>query len=46
MSDSILIIAQIERVFLARPLPTGVLVAILAAIILLSLYLYRRPWGH
>lgn len=45
MSDSILIIAQIERVFLARPLPTGVLVAILAAIILLSLYLYRRPWG-
>ena len=45
MSDAILIIAQIERVFLARPLPTGVLLAILAAIILLSFYLYRRPWG-
>jgi uncharacterized membrane protein len=45
MSDSILILAQIERVFLARPLPTAILAAILAAIILLSLYLYRRPWG-
>lgn len=45
MSDSILIIAQIERVFLARPLPNGILVAILVAILLLSFYLYRRPWG-
>lgn len=45
MSDSILILAQIERVFLARPLPTAILAAILVAIILLSLYLYRRPWG-
>ncbi|MCP3998829.1 MAG: hypothetical protein GY722_27720, partial [bacterium] len=39
------IIAQIEHVFLARPLSTGSLVAIVAAIVALSLYLYRRPWG-
>jgi len=45
MSDSILLIANIEQVFLARPLPTVVLIGILAAIVLLSFYLYRRPWG-
>jgi hypothetical protein len=39
------IISQIEQVFWARPLSTGTLVAIFAAIVLLSIYLYRRPWG-
>ena len=39
------IIGQIEQVFWARPLSTGTLVAILAAIVLLSIYLYRQPWG-
>jgi hypothetical protein len=45
MPDAIPIIGQIEQVIWARPLPTGTLVAIFAAIVLLSLYLYRRPWG-
>ncbi len=38
-------IAQIDGVFWARPLSTGTLVAIFAGIVLLSLYLYRRPGG-
>jgi len=45
MPEAIPIISQIEQVFWARPLSTGTLVAILAAIVLLSIYLYRRPWG-
>ena len=38
-------ISQIDGVFWARPLSTGALVAIFAGIVLLSLYLYRRPGG-
>ncbi|MDB4383740.1 hypothetical protein N9Z79_06580, partial [Akkermansiaceae bacterium] len=38
-------IARIDEVIWARPLSTAMLVGILAAIVLLSLYLYRRPWG-
>ena len=45
MPEAFPIIAQIEHVFWARPLSTGSLVAILAAIVVLSLYLYRQPWG-
>ncbi len=45
MSDGFLFIAKIEQVFWARPLSTGSLVAIFVAIVVLSLYLYRRPWG-
>ena len=45
MPEAIPIIGQIEQVFWARPLSTATLVAILAAIVLLSIYLYRRPWG-
>ena len=45
MPDVIPIIGQIERVFLARPLSAGTLFAILAGVVLLSIYLYRRPWG-
>ena len=45
MPEAIPIIGQIEQVFWARPLSTGTLVAILGAIVLLSIYLYRRPWG-
>ena len=36
---------QIEEIFLARPLTTPVMFAILIALILLSVYLYRRSWG-
>ncbi|MBT8044200.1 MAG: hypothetical protein KJO79_04545, partial [Verrucomicrobiae bacterium] len=39
------IIGEIEQVFWARPLSAGMLVAILVAIVLMSIYLYRRPWG-
>ena len=45
MPEAMPIIAQIEQVFFARSLSTGTLVAIFAAIVVLSLYLYRRPWG-
>ena len=45
MPEVILHIAKIEEVFFARPLPLGVLMAILAAIVVLGIYLYRRPWG-
>lgn len=45
MPETIPLIAQIEHVFWARPLSTGSLVAILVAIVVLSLYLYRRPSG-
>jgi hypothetical protein len=45
MPEAIPIIARIEQVLWARPLPTGTLVAIIVAIVLLSAYLYRRPWG-
>ncbi len=45
MPDTITNIFGMDQVFWARPLPDGVLVAILGAIVLLSLYLYRKPWG-
>lgn len=45
MPEAIPLMAQIEQVFWARPLSVGALVAIFAAIVVLSLYLYRRPWG-
>ena len=45
MPEAIPFIAQIEQVFWARPLSFGTLVAIFAVIVVLSLYLYRRPWG-
>ena len=45
MPEATPFIAQIEQVFWARPLSVGTLVAIFAAIVVLSLYLYRRPWG-
>lgn len=38
-------LAQIEGIFWARPVSTGTLFAIIAGIVLLSIYLYRRPWG-
>ena len=38
-------IGQMDGVFWARPLPTGTLLVIFAGIVLLSLYLYRRPGG-
>jgi hypothetical protein len=45
MPDSIPIIGQIVQVFWARPISTITLLAIFSVIVLLSIYLYRRPWG-
>ena len=45
MPEAIPFIAQIEQVFWARPLSVGTFVAIFTAIVVLSLYLYRRSWG-
>jgi len=45
MPEFLSIVGPIEEVFWARPTSTGALLAILAGIALLSLYLYRRPWG-
>nr|MCS5675287.1 hypothetical protein [Acidimicrobiales bacterium] len=36
---------QIEGIFLARPLATPVMVTVLIALLVLSVYLYRRSWG-
>ena len=36
---------QIEGIFLARPLATPAMVTILIALLVLSVYLYRRSWG-
>lgn len=35
----------IEHLFWARPLPAVAMVAVFAAVIVLSIYLYRRSWG-
>ena len=45
MPDAISRIAGVDEAFFARPLSDGILVAILVAIVLLSIYLYRKPWG-
>ena len=45
MSEPILFIAKIEQVFFARPIPPGALIGVFVAILLVSIYLYRRPWG-
>ena len=45
MPEVIPFFGPVEEVFWARPVSTGALLAILAGIILLSIYLYRRPWG-
>ena len=39
------ILSEIESVFWARPLSNALLGGILVGIVLLSIYLYRRPWG-
>ena len=36
---------QIEQLFWARPVPPAALLAIAVGIVVLSVYLYRHPWG-
>ncbi len=45
MFDLILASTHLDGFFWARPLPTGVMVAVFVAVVGLSFYLYRRPWG-
>ncbi|MDB4587393.1 hypothetical protein N9114_06550, partial [Akkermansiaceae bacterium] len=45
MPEVFLFISDIKQVFPARPLSPSILVAILVAIVLLSLFVYRRSWG-
>ena len=45
MLEVFLFISDIKQVFPARPLSPSILVAILVAIVLLSLFVYRRGWG-
>ncbi len=43
MSDVTFNSVQVEHVFLARPLPATAMIAIFIGVVLLSVYLYRRP---
>ena len=45
MPEAIPFIGPIEEVFLARPLSNGAMIGVFVAIILLSIYLYRRSGG-
>ena len=35
----------VDEFFWARPLSTPLMIAVFAGVLLLSVYLYRRPWG-
>ena len=37
--------AQFEKFFWARPLPETTMLVIFIAVVVVSIYLYRRPWG-
>ena len=37
--------AQFEKFFWARPLPETTMIIIFIAVVVVSIYLYRRPWG-
>ncbi len=45
MPDLPLMILGFDEVFWARPLSTPLMVAVFAAVVLLSVFLYRRAWG-
>lgn len=45
MPDAMLMTLGIEDFFWARPLSTPLMVAVFAAVVLLSAFLYRRAWG-
>ena len=45
MFDTVLSNAQIEQLFWARPLPAAAMAVVFVAVVVLSFYLYRRPWG-
>ena len=45
MSDAMLMTLGFDDFFWARPLSTPLMVAVFAAVLLLSVFLYRRAWG-
>lgn len=45
MPNPLLMILGLENFFWARPLPTPLMIAVFVAVVLLSIYLYRRAWG-
>lgn len=45
MSNTMLMTLGFDNFFWARPLSTPLMIAVFAAVLLLSIYLYRRPWG-
>lgn len=45
MPDPLLMILGLDNFFWARPLPAPLMIALFLAVVLLSIYLYRRPWG-
>ena len=44
MPDAFLMTLGYDGFFWARPLSTPLMVAVFVAVVLLSLYLYRRAW--
>ena len=45
MRDPLLMTLGLENFFWARPLPAPLMIAVFVVVVLLSIYLYRRPWG-
>jgi hypothetical protein len=45
MPNTMLMTLGFDNFFWARPLSTPLMVAVFAAVVLLSIYLYRRAWG-
>jgi hypothetical protein len=45
MPDPLLMTLGLDHFFWARPLSTPLMIAVFAAVVLLSIYLYRRAWG-
>lgn len=45
MPDPLLMTLGLDNFFWARPLPAPLMIAVFVAVVLLSLYLYRRAWG-
>ncbi|MFK7850409.1 MAG: hypothetical protein AB8D78_05465 [Akkermansiaceae bacterium] len=45
MSNSIFYLGKIDQIFFARPISSVALIVVFAAVLILSIYLYRRSWG-
>ena len=45
MPEAMLMTLRFDDFFWARPLSTPLMIAVFAAVVLLSVFLYRRAWG-